>query len=120
MKKQKEDKILDMQDNIFNDKDEKELKKKDKTLKSMKKSLRRNSDFRYLTCNVGKGQKNGLRRLEIEEGDRVVTVCNKNDEVLNIAKSFSEKLKALTRTMIKHALQLKMILYPNKNKIFKA
>ena len=45
----------------------------------MKKSVRININFRHLTCNAGKGQKNGLRRLEIKEGDRVVTVCNKNE-----------------------------------------
>ena len=64
MKKQKEDEMLDMQDNKFNDenKNENEMKK-DNMLKSMKKSLKRNSDFRHLTCNVEKGNKNGLRRL---------------------------------------------------------
>ena len=45
----------------------------------MKKELRRNSYFRCLTSNVGTGQKNGLRRLEMEKGDRLVTVCNKNE-----------------------------------------
>ena len=71
--------MLDMQDNKFNEEDEKEMKNKARILKSLKKIMRRNSDFRCLTCDVGKGQKNGLRRLEIEEGDRIAIVCNKDE-----------------------------------------
>ena len=55
-----------------------------------------NSDFRHLACNVGKGQKNGLRILEIEEGDRVVTVCNKNEiekRIINNEKEHFSKVK---------------------------
>ena len=55
------------------------MKNKERILKSLKKTTRRNSDFRHLTCNSGKGQKNGLRRLKIEEGDVIVTVCNKDE-----------------------------------------
>ena len=63
MKKQKEEEILNMQGNTFDDEDENDIKKKDKKLKSKKKTLVRNSDFRYLACNFGKGQKNGSRRM---------------------------------------------------------
>ena len=64
----------------------------------MKKTLRRNSDFRCLTCNVGKGQKNGLRKLEIEEGDRVVTVCNKNEIERRIVKHNKEHVSKVKST----------------------
>ena len=61
--------------------------------------MRRNSDFRCLTCNVGKGQKNGLRRLEIEERDRVVTVCNKEEiekKIINHNKEHFSEVKGTT------------------------
>ena len=53
------------------------MKNKERMLKSLKKKMRRNSYFINLTCNAGKRQKNGSRRLKIEEGDRILTVCNK-------------------------------------------
>ena len=55
------------------------MKNKERTLKSVKKTTRRNSYFRCITCNAGKGDKNGLKILEIEEGDEIVTVCNKDE-----------------------------------------
>ena len=53
----------------------------------MNKSMRRNSDFRHLTSNAVNGQKNRLQRLEIKEGDRVGTVYNKDEILLNITKN---------------------------------
>ena len=42
------------------------MKNKERMSKSLKKTMRRNSDFRHVACNARKGQKNGLRRLEIK------------------------------------------------------
>ena len=78
-----------MQDDAFDDEDENEMKK-EKMLKSMKKSLKRNSNFRHLTCNVGKRQKNGLCILEIEEGERIVKIFNKNEIERRIIKNDKE------------------------------
>ena len=50
------------------------MKNKERMLKSLKKNIVRNSDFSYLTSNVGKGKKNGLRKLEVPEGDDAVTM----------------------------------------------
>ena len=72
--KKKEEETLDIQHNSFHDEDENEMKNR-KILKAM----RRNSHFRHLTWNVGNSKKNGLQRLEIEEGNRGVTVCNKDE-----------------------------------------
>ena len=55
------------------------MKNKARTLKALKKKIRRNSDFWHLACDVGKGKKNGLRILKIEEGDRIVTVFNEHE-----------------------------------------
>ena len=73
IKKKKEEETLDLQENKFNSEDEK-IKNKERTLKSLKKKIVRNSNFSYLICNAGKGKKNRLRELEIEEGNGMVTV----------------------------------------------
>ena len=36
-------------------------------LKKIKHSLRRKWDFKFLTRNVGKGNKNSLRKLHVDE-----------------------------------------------------
>ena len=89
---------MNVQNNTFNDKDEKDVKKKDNILKSMKKTLGRNSDFRHLTWNVGKGKKNGLHRIEIEEGCRVVIGCNKNEIERRTIKHNKEYLSKVKST----------------------
>ena len=72
------------------------MKNRQIILRSMKKSMRRNSDSRCLTCNADKGYKNGLRRLKIEEGDRIVMVCNKKEierRIINHNKDNFSKAK---------------------------
>ena len=63
IKKKKDDDVLDLKDNLFEDDNENHKKHKEKVLKSLKKKLRRNNEFRYLACNSGKGQKNGSSRM---------------------------------------------------------
>ena len=50
-----------MQENEFDLEDEHDEKKRKKTLKTLNKGVAKKNDFRYLTNNVGKGKKNGLR-----------------------------------------------------------
>ena len=63
IKKKKEEETLDLQENKFNLEDEKDMKNKKRTLKTPKKTIVRNTDFICLTSNIGKGKKNGLRKL---------------------------------------------------------
>ena len=79
LKKKKEEEFLDLQENEYNLEEENDTKNRTKTLKALKKGVTRNSDFRYLTNNVGKGKKNGSRKLEVEEVDEVVIVRNKDE-----------------------------------------
>ena len=60
--------------------------------------MRRNCDFRHLTCNAGKGKKNGLRKLEIEEGDEIVTACNKDEIERRIIKHNKENFSKVKGT----------------------
>ena len=60
-------------------------------MKILKKTLRTNSNFRRFVCESGKGQKNGLCRIEIEEGDKVAAVWNKNEIEIHIFKQSNER-----------------------------
>ena len=79
--KKKEEEMLDLQENKFNPEDEKDMKNKERMLKSLEKTIVRNSDFSYSTSNVVKGKKNGVRKVEVKVGDEVTTVKNKEEEV---------------------------------------
>ena len=48
-----------------------------KELLKRRRIIVRNSDFRFLTNNLEKGNKNGLRKLEGKEGDEIATMHNK-------------------------------------------
>ena len=65
-----------MQKNKQEKKMSKDIAKRDKILKSLKKIIKRNRYFQQLTCDTGK-VKNGLRRLEVEEDDNDFSTCNK-------------------------------------------
>ena len=72
------------------------MKNKERMLDSLKKNIARNSYFRHLTKKVGKGKKNGLRKLEVEEGDEVITVCDKDEierRIMQYNKEHFSKVK---------------------------
>ena len=75
--KRKEEGILNLKEIELNPEEEKDMKNRKGMLKSLKKNVARKSDFRHLTNNVGKGKKNGLRKIEVEEGDETITMRNK-------------------------------------------
>ena len=52
-------------------------KKRKKTLKTLNKGVAKENDFRCLTNNVGKGKKNGLRKVEVVVGEEIISVRNK-------------------------------------------
>ena len=56
-KRNKQDETSYMQDNQCIEEDEIEMKNKERILKSLEKTIRRNSDFRHLSYDAGKVQK---------------------------------------------------------------
>ena len=59
----KEENMLDLRYDELGDEKDKDQSKRGKVLESLQKIIKRNRHFKYLTNNVGKIQKNGLRRL---------------------------------------------------------
>ena len=55
------------------------MKLRNKTLKSLHKGVAKRKDFRCLTNNVGKGKKQGLRKVEVVEGDEIISIRNKDE-----------------------------------------
>ena len=90
IKKKKEDEILDLQENEFNPEEEKDMKNRKRTLKPLKKNIARKSDFRCLTNNVGKEKKNGLRKVEVEVGNDIMTVRSE-EEIERMTIKHNEK-----------------------------
>ena len=79
IKKKKEDETLDMQQNDFDLEDEHDAKRTKKTLKKLSKGVAKKNDFRCLTNNVGKGEKNGLKKVEVVVGEETISVRNKEE-----------------------------------------
>ena len=79
IKKKKKEEILYLQENKFNLEEENDAKNRKRTLKYLKKDVARKSDSRHLANSVGKGKKNGLRKVEVEVGDDMATVRNKEE-----------------------------------------
>ena len=68
MKKKKEEEMLDTREKEFDTQEEDEEKLKNKTLKSIQKGVVKRKDFRCFTNNLGKGKKQGLRKIEVVAG----------------------------------------------------
>ena len=63
------------------------------------------NDFWHSTNNVGKGKKNGLRKVEVVVGKEIISARNKEEMESMIMKYDSEhfsKVKKLKRIRIKH------------------
>ena len=83
------------------------MKNRERMFQSLKKNIVRNSDFSYLTSNVGTVKNNGLRKLEFSEGDDALTACNEEKierKEHNTIRNILVTSKSRERTMIKHMM----------------
>ena len=79
IKKKKEEETLDLQENKHKPDEEKDTKKNEKMLKSLKKKNERNPIFRHVAKTAGKGKKHGLRKLEVEVEEEVAIVLDEDE-----------------------------------------
>ena len=89
----------------MNDEDEEKLR--NKTLKSIQKGIVKRKDFRHLSNCVGKGENQGIRKIEVVEGDGIICIRNK-DEIEHLIithnREHVSKIKKLKRVKMKHMI----------------
>jgi len=85
----REKELLDYARNEFNDNDEHHPKKRKKIISGIRKELIRNHTFQYLSRHVGKGQRDGLRRLH---------KTNNNNEIV---ESYVDRL-TIEKELVEH------------------
>ena len=64
-KRNKGKELLDYNHEELMSKNEEQVKKKKKIISGIKKNLRRNHTFHYLTRHIGKGERDSIKRIHI-------------------------------------------------------
>ena len=78
MRKEKEEIILDFQEEEIGEVAPQEKSKRDRIMKNLRKTIKRNRDFRYLTCNVGKDKRMDQNDQK-QKNNEVGNMCDKNE-----------------------------------------
>ena len=88
----REKEILDYHHTELNNEDEDQLKSRKKIISGIKKKLQKTHTFHYITRHIGKGDREGIKRLHtVDEENKIIKTCVNREQIEEEIITYNEQ-----------------------------